>query len=547
MADAAPKSSIDEAFAKLKPPEDVIQPPRDLKNIIERTASYIYRNGKAFEERLRTKQSDDPKFSWLKSDDIFRKYYEWRLEEIKQNRGIDMGQNQESAATAVGQQQRGAKKPELEKPPEYQFSAKMPNISAQDLDVVKLTALFVARNGRQLITQISQKEAGNYQFEFLRPQHTLNGFFQRLIEQYELLIKPEAEFARKTEQRKAELEKTIQDKYHILERTKHRAKYIQTMESRRAAKVEKEEQERIAYAEIDWHDFAVVETIVFTGDDDKEDLPPPMSLNDLQASSLEEKGRMTENLVSSSRRIEEAMPGEFDFPNGAQTAFQVPPHQQPPPAQVPSPFPPNGAPIPQRPPSQQPPVFPTAPPPPASASPPQGQPFQPPPPLANNRLASPANPQQPTQPPPRPPGAAPNIRTDYQPRARARAKEQTAQCPMCHQHIPLSEYNQHLQIEQLDPRWRDQRNKEAQRNAVSNLSTADVANNLKRLASQRNDNADGSKGDEITEEEKERRRKAARGYDGVIPGLVRPGPTGKSDHVDLQEQLSRIREKAGRG
>ena len=35
-------------------------------------------------------------------------------------------------------------------------------------DVVKLTAQFVARNGRQFLTQLMNREQRNYQFDFLR-------------------------------------------------------------------------------------------------------------------------------------------------------------------------------------------------------------------------------------------------------------------------------------------------------------------------------------------------------------------------------------------
>lgn len=71
-----------------------------------------------------------------------------------------------------------------EPPPEFEFMADPPSISAFDLDVVKLTAQFVARNGRQFLTQLMQKEQRNYQFDFLRPQHSLFHYFTKLVEQY---------------------------------------------------------------------------------------------------------------------------------------------------------------------------------------------------------------------------------------------------------------------------------------------------------------------------------------------------------------------------
>ena len=50
-------------------------------------------------------------------------------------------------------------------------------------DVVKLTAQFVARNGRQFLSNLISREK-NYQFDFLRPQHSLFNYFTKLVEQY---------------------------------------------------------------------------------------------------------------------------------------------------------------------------------------------------------------------------------------------------------------------------------------------------------------------------------------------------------------------------
>ena len=51
-------------------------------------------------------------------------------------------------------------------------------------DVVKLTAQFVARNGRLFLTTVMQREQRNFLFDFLRPQHSLFYYFTRLVEQY---------------------------------------------------------------------------------------------------------------------------------------------------------------------------------------------------------------------------------------------------------------------------------------------------------------------------------------------------------------------------
>lgn len=51
-------------------------------------------------------------------------------------------------------------------------------------DVVKLTAQFVAKNGKSFLQTLIQKEQKNYLFDFLRPQHGHFQYFTKLVEQY---------------------------------------------------------------------------------------------------------------------------------------------------------------------------------------------------------------------------------------------------------------------------------------------------------------------------------------------------------------------------
>ena len=51
-------------------------------------------------------------------------------------------------------------------------------------DLIKLTAMFVARNGRQFMTNLINREMKNYQFDFLKPQHSNFPYFTKLVEQY---------------------------------------------------------------------------------------------------------------------------------------------------------------------------------------------------------------------------------------------------------------------------------------------------------------------------------------------------------------------------
>ena len=198
-----------------------------------------------FIDRIREKEKNNPKFSFLSNTDPYNPFYLWRLSEIKEGRGTAVAAGRVGEAAApVDEKPAGPPKP-----PDFQFSARMPNISAQDLEVVRLTALFVAKNGRQFMTALSQKEAGNYQFDFLRPNHSLHNFFQHLIDQYSMLLRAggiDGEGGRVQQERVAELQRNIDDKYHILARAKQRSEWLKYQEDEK----QKKEEEKIDLEEM---------------------------------------------------------------------------------------------------------------------------------------------------------------------------------------------------------------------------------------------------------------------------------------------------------
>ncbi len=79
----------------------------------------------------------------------------------------------------------------------------------------------------------------------------------------------------------------------------------------------------------------------------------------------------------------------------------------------------------------------------------------------------------------------------------------TAKCPYCGQSIPENELSEHIRIELLDPKWKEQKRVlEMRRSQAQQLQQgADVSASLRNLASQRTDLF----GDEIDETERKRR------------------------------------------
>ena len=539
--DSANDPSVLDEIVSQAPPGTVL-PPRSLRDVIEKTAGYVGRNGVAFEERIRGKEGQTAKMSFIMPDDAYHPYYRWRVEEVRAGRGTDIAAGRKPGEGEVSFRGREERKGP-EKQEDFKFSARMPNISAQDLEIVRLTALFVAKNGRGWMTTLSQREAGNFQFDFLRPQHSLYQFFSRLVDQYtDLLTGDSVDGGRPQKKRAAELEANVANRFRILERAKKRAEWVKYQEAQKVAKEEQEENERIAYGQIDWHDFAVVETVVFDEADENEDFPAPMRLNDVQSMSLEQKAAVS---VNPNRRIEEAMPTFDDYENIYGQPQQMPQAQQAAPA------------VQQMPPPAQP-------------TPPQHTPQ----PTAADDEYSRLNTLQADRARARAAqeaakASAPlKIRRDYVPAAQARKShsQNTSICPNCHQAIPNEEMENHMRIEMLDPAWREQARVNAQRSSTTNLSTADVANNLKRLASQRSDVFDssvsGGGGSGVDEEEARRRKRVEMGaYDGVS---TMPNPAalnsmgeggaqgsgqgqGQGERPDVQEQIRLIHERARNG
>lgn len=97
-------------------------------------------------------------------------------------------------------------------------------------------------------------------------------------------------------------------------------------------------------------------------------------------------------------------------------------------------------------------------------------------------------------------------------------------------------------VELLDPRWKEQRDKAEARYSTT-INTADVANNLKRFASQREDIYDGATGLPISAEEEARRKKAALSYDGQPDPAKDAARLSQMQTMNVQEQIRRIHEK----
>ncbi|XP_061988887.1 probable splicing factor 3A subunit 1 [Rosa rugosa] len=264
-------------------PIGIIPPPPETAKIINKTAKHVSRNGPEFEKKViteKTKLNPDPKFDFLNSSHPYHAYYQHRVAEFR----AQPDQSSEEPAPVVDVEA-GAPKPDslsqlrpeckVPEPPEpEEFTVQLPQgISGEELDFMKLTAQFVARNGKSFLTELRSRESKNPQFYFLDHKHSLFKFFTSLADAYSKVLMPQEGMTEK-------LKKNTADMTIVLERCVHRLEWEHYQKQAKQKTEDEIEQDRLQMAAIDWHDNVLVEVIDF---DDVEDdyLPPPLSLEEV--------------------------------------------------------------------------------------------------------------------------------------------------------------------------------------------------------------------------------------------------------------------------
>ncbi|GAB4850664.1 hypothetical protein Ancab_029975 [Ancistrocladus abbreviatus] len=300
----------------------IIHPPPDIRNIVDKTAQFVAKNGPEFEKRIIANNAGNAKFNFLNASDPYHAYYQHRLSEFRaQNQAtVQQPPSQpsdsaapESVPAAPADGIVAAEKPDpsaqfrpirkvLEPPEAEQYTVRLPEgITGEELDIIKLTAQFVARNGKSFLTGLTSREMSNPQFHFLKPTHSMFMFFTALADAYSKVLMPPKGLTDK-------LRKSVADRTTVLERCLHRLEWEKSQEQARQKAEDEIEQERIQMAMIDWHDFVVVETIDFADDEDEE-LPVPMTLEEVirrsKMSAMEE-----EEIVEPGKEVEMEMDEE---------------------------------------------------------------------------------------------------------------------------------------------------------------------------------------------------------------------------------------------
>ncbi|XP_010691054.2 probable splicing factor 3A subunit 1 [Beta vulgaris subsp. vulgaris] len=300
----------------------IIHPPPDIRNIVDKTAQFVAKNGPEFEKRIIANNAGNVKFNFLTASDPYHAYYQHRLSEFRAQNQSSTQQPpsqagdlvaSESDAVSADDLAAAAEKPDpsaqfrpvrkvLEPPEAEQYTVRLPEgITGEELDIIKLTAQFVARNGKSFLTGLTSREMNNPQFHFLKPTHSMFMFFTALADAYSKVLMPPKGLTEK-------LRKSVADRTTVLERCLHRLEWEKSQEQARQKAEDEIEQERIQMAMIDWHDFVVVESIDFADDED-ESLPMPMTLEEvIRRSKISTKDE--EEIVEPGKEVEMEMDEE---------------------------------------------------------------------------------------------------------------------------------------------------------------------------------------------------------------------------------------------
>ena len=297
-------------------------------------------------------------------------------------------------------------------------SSEPTNANAQSCsDIIRLTALFTARSGRRFTTDLGTREARNPQFDFLRPTHSLFGYFNRLVEQYTKILVPSKELHNQLDRRSGKAAAAGEDsavaaKRVILTDARERAEWEKWQTSKRKEMEDEAEKERIAFAEIDWQDFIVATEITFNEADEAglNELPPPMSLRDVENMTITQKKMAAMIMEGRQDEVQELEREQQAQPAGADVGSELP----------------------------------------------QGR-------AAAEHAAAEVQPADPNAP-------MLKVRKDYVPKAkRQQAKDQPAMVKVGDQQIPIDQFSEHMRIELLDPRWKEQQRQSEANRSASNL------------------------------------------------------------------------------
>ncbi|KAL0222243.1 hypothetical protein RCL1_002097 [Eukaryota sp. TZLM3-RCL] len=249
-------------------PDEFHVPPA-IKLAADKTAKFFVRNGPSFEDMVRRQKGNLPEFVFLKEDHPYHKYYQSCIKKY-----LEHPELLDSKPVAVVEQTPAP--PEIKvteapaklerfrerlpvpssKPHPLDFAITYPqDLDALTLERMKITAQYVAKNGRSFLALLAKNEASNQNLSFLNPSSSLFSFFTVLVHNYQKILKHGTLSDMKT--RFKHLSLFSNDKFSYLQFIKERAGW------ERKQRNSGDNEEVMEEEAIDWSNFVVVQTINF--------------------------------------------------------------------------------------------------------------------------------------------------------------------------------------------------------------------------------------------------------------------------------------------
>lgn len=142
-------------------PIGIIHPPPDIRNIVDRTVSFVAKHGPEFVKKIIDENAANPKFNFLNNSDPYHAYYQHRLSEFcdqSQAPGQKLSKSSDAAEKTNTSPKFIPVKKVLEPPEAEQYTIRLLEcITGEELDIIKLTAQFVAQNG-SFLTGLTSRE-----------------------------------------------------------------------------------------------------------------------------------------------------------------------------------------------------------------------------------------------------------------------------------------------------------------------------------------------------------------------------------------------------
>jgi hypothetical protein len=66
----------------------VLQPPADVRVVIEKLVAFVIKNGKEFEAKVREREASNPRFAFLQKEDMYHPFYKKLLKTERARLGL---------------------------------------------------------------------------------------------------------------------------------------------------------------------------------------------------------------------------------------------------------------------------------------------------------------------------------------------------------------------------------------------------------------------------------------------------------------------------